>query len=294
MMPIKTIMDVIQSGIFEGCKFLSNIGLSIFVMFIAIEFIKAAIDATSGRGFHLDKILYLYLFMAVFYATFPTLQAVLKNYAYEGCKQIYDQFGVLNLAVKPSFSKFGMAVVKGMMTNPLMFVGQIIMLPFNIIVYANMVVYSLIIGVITLMVIDVIVVSVFLTFEIVIAAAPFFIPFFMSKEVNHIGKQWLNNILMHCMQLPLLAVILKLGSDINSQVTEKFLYENVITKLQFWKIVNIMFVPLLVLGMIWQALNLTKMLFPPSGGFIGTAIGAPIAGAVGYTVHSVQSIATRG
>ena len=293
-MDITKILDIIQREVFISCDFLSKIGMSIFVMLIAVEFIKAAIDATSGRGFHIDKILYLYLFMAVFYAFFPTLQAVLKQYAYEGCKLIYKEFGVLNMPIKISLSGLRKAFETACLTSPGMFVMSFLLLPITIQIVLFVFVFSFLIAMITVISIDVIIISAFLAFEIVIAAAPFFIPFFMSGEVSHIGKQWVNNVLMHCVQLPILAMILKLVNALNKEVAHDYLYNEVIGKLKFWQLYEVVFIPLLGLGMIWQAMNLAKMLFPPSGGFVGTAIGTPVAGAIGYTAHAVTRLLTGG
>jgi len=294
MLPMKNILDIIQRVTFTGCDFLSKIGMSIFVMLLAVEFIKAAIDATSGRGFHVDKILYLYLFMAIFYAAFPTLQAVLKDYAYGGCRLIYAKFGVLNLPIKYSAERFVKSFLAACTTNPILLVASIGLLPITALLIIALLIFSFLIAMVTAISIDVIIISAFLAFEIVIAAAPFFIPFFMSGELSHLGKQWVNNVLMHCVQLPLLAMILKLVNALNTEVAEAYLFDEVIGKLKFWQLYEVIFIPLLGLGMIWQALSLAKMLFPPSGGFVGTAIGTPVAGAIGYTAHTFTRVITAG
>ena len=288
MLPIEGILDVIQREIFAGCEFLSNVGMAFFVMFIAVEFIKSAIDATSGRGFTIDKILYLYLFMAVFYAAFPFLQDVLKDYAYEGCKLIYDKFGGLTLPIKPSLKMFG-TLLKTILTD----IIGLLLAPLTIAAVMFVLAFSLLIGLLAMIAIDIIVVSAFLSFEIIVAAAPFFIPFFISGELSHIGKQWVNNVLMCLMQLVLLAIVLKLVNELNDFATEYFT-QRVIKKHYFWDLYTVLFIPLLGLGLTWQSLNLTKMLFPPSGGFVGTAIGTPIVGAVGYTAHTVTRVVTGG
>jgi hypothetical protein len=284
MLPMEEILKVIQKEIFSGCEVLSKIGLSLFVMFIAIEFIKAAIETTSGRGFTLDKILYLYLFMAVLYAGFPYLQQVLKDYAYEGCKLIYEEFGGVTLPIKPSWKMLG-AFFKSFATNPFALVTAPLTMIITIFVFA----VSLFIALVAMIFIDVIVISAFLSFEIVVAAGLFFIPFFMSGELSHIGKQWVNNILMCLVQLVLLAVVLKLVDALNVFATDFFI-KNILGKRYLWHVYTVLFIPFLGLGLIWQSLNLTKMLFPPSGGFVGTAIGTPFIGAVSYTAHTVTRV----
>jgi type IV secretory pathway VirB6-like protein len=288
MLPINNILEIIQKEIFSGCDFLSKIGMAFFLMFIAVEFIKAAIEATSGRGFTIDKILYLYLFMAVFYWVFPALQSVLKDYAYEGCSYIYEEFGGLTMPIKPSWKMF-ITLFKTCMTD----VVGLLLAPFTLVAIIFVLAFSFFVGLLAMIAMDIIVISAFLSFEIIIAAAPFFIPFFMSGEFSHIGKQWVNNILMCLMQLVLLAIVLKLVNEINAFASDYFI-KQVIGKHFFWDMYTVLFIPLLGLGLTWQSLNLTKMLFPPSGGFVGTAVGAPIAGAVGYTAHTVTRVFSGG
>jgi hypothetical protein len=132
-----------------------------------------------------------------------------------------------------------------------------------------------------------------LSFEIIIAAAPFFIPFFMSGEVGHIGKQWVNNILMSMMQLAMLSVVLEMIARLNEFAVEYY-SAHTIGKGILKDMYVILFIPLLGLGLTWQALSLAKMMFPPSGGFVGTAIGAPIAAAVGYVGHTATRVVTGG
>lgn len=288
MLPIGNILKVIQDEIFSGCQVLSKIGMSLFVMFIAIEFIKAAIETTSGRGFTIDKILYLYLFMAVLYAGFPYLQDVIKDYAYEGCKQIYEGFGGFSMPIKPSL-KMVWVFLKSLVTNPF----GLITAPFTIIIAVIVFAVSILIALVAMIFMDVIVISAFLSFEIVVAAGLFFIPFFMSGELSHIGKQWVNNILMCLVQIVLLAIVLKLVDALNDFATEFFII-NILDKRYLWHVYTVLFIPLLGLGLMWQSLNLTKMLFPPSGGFVGTAIGGPFIGAVGYTAHTVKKMFTGG
>jgi hypothetical protein len=288
MLPMKDILTIIQTEIFTGCDFLSKIGMSIFVLLIAVEFIKAAIDATSGRGFNVDKILYLYLFMAVFYMFLPELQAVLKKYAYDGCTLIYADFGGKSLPVKPASLFYGMShkmYMSGM--------GGAILQMFASVKNVLVLIFSLLIALIVSIVIDILIISTFLSFEIIIAAAPFFIPFFMSGEVGHIGKQWVNNILMSMMQLAMLSVVLEMIARLNEFAVEYY-SAHTIGKGILKDMYVILFIPLLGLGLTWQALSLAKMMFPPSGGFVGTAIGAPVAAAVGYAGHTAARVVTGG
>ena len=285
---MENILTIIQTEVFTGCKFLSKIGLSIFVMLMAVEFIKAAIDATSGRGFHIDKILYLYLFMAVLYMFLPELQAVLKKYAYEGCRQIYADFGGKSLPVKPASLFYGMSH-KMHMTG----MGGGILALFASAKNVLVLLFSLLIALIVAIVIDILIISTFLSFEIIIAAAPFFIPFFMSGETKHIGRQWMNNILMALMQLVMLSVVLEMIAKLN-EFAVTYYSEHTIGKGVVKDLYTILFIPLLGLGLTWQALNITKSLFPPSGGFVGTAVGAPVAAAAGYVGHTAARVVTGG
>jgi hypothetical protein len=287
MLPMKSILIIIQDEIFTGCAILAKIGAAFFIMFIAVEFIKGGIEATSGRGFTLDKILYLYLFLAILYTVYPHLQAILKDYAYDACIFIYDKFGGVTLPIKPSLSLF-LKIFKSYVLNPI----GLLLAPITVAVAMFVIVVSMLISLLAMIAIDVIVISAFLSFEIVVAAGLFFIPFFMSGELNHIGKQWLNNMLMCSIQLPVLAIVLKLVDALNSFAVDYFL-KNVLGKHYIWDTYGILFIPLLGLGLIWQSLNLTKMLFPPSGGFVGTGIGTPVVGAVSYTLHTAASVGIR-
>lgn len=285
MLPMKNILDIIQRVTFEGCDFLSKIGMSIFVMLIAIEFIKAAIDATSGRGFHIDKILYLYLFMAVFYAAFPFLQEALKQYAYDGCRLIYEKFGDKSFIVKPSTAVYS-ASIQAYLVAPFGAIIQAYKIALTLLIF----VFAFLVATFASIVIDIVILSSFLTFEIVIASAPFFIPFFMSGETKHIGRQWMNNVLMCLLQLTMISIVLKMIEELNKFAYEYY-FENLAGKLTIpGDIYMILFIPLLGLGLVWQAIRFSTMLFPPSGGFVGTAIGAPIAGAVGYAGHTVTRV----
>ncbi len=289
MLPIELVLRVMDLAIVAGCKFLSQIGIGFLIIFIAVEFIKAGIEATSGRGFSVDKVLYLYLFMAVFYAAYPTLQAVLKDYAFSACRYIYSEFGVLNMSIEPSIKIFN-HVWDNLNTSP--FVAVItasLRILGCIIVYA----ISFVIALITMIVVDIVVLGAFFSFEVLLAAGPFFIPFFMSSNMSHLRKQWVNNLLMYCLQFPIIAMVLQLIKTLNYQVAFKLFVQNVIGKSQVSYFYTVLFIPLLGLGLLWQALNITKMLFPPSGGFVGTSIGAPVMAAATYTAHTVTKVATK-
>jgi type IV secretory pathway VirB6-like protein len=143
-------------------------------------------------------------------------------------------------------------------------------------------------------VIDIVIISAFLGFEIIIAAAPFFIPFFMSGETKHIGRQWMNNILMCLMQLVMISIVLKMMAELNKFAFEYYFKHLIGKQGILGDIYMIIFIPLLGLGLVWQSLSMAKMLFPPSGGFVGTAVGAPVAAAVGYVGHTAARAVSGG
>jgi hypothetical protein len=284
MLPINKILAIIQEEVFLGCEFLSKIGMAFLVMFIVVELIKGGIEATSGRGFSLDKTLYLYLFLAILYAFYPKLQFELKKYAYEFCEAIYKDFGSLNFSVNPTFEIFThiwdsikASPFKAILTLPITLLGTVL-------IY----VFSFVVALLSMIAIDIVVLGAFLGFEITLAAGPFFIPFLMSSDMSHIAKQWVNNILMYCVQFPLIALVLKLVERLNTEVAQKIFYEQFVGKNQFLDAYVVVFTPLLGLGLLWQALNLSKMLFPPSGGFLGTSIGAPVAAGAAYVLNKVE------
>ncbi|MCK4765263.1 MAG: type IV secretion system protein, partial [Candidatus Aminicenantes bacterium] len=223
MLPIKEILAVIQEEIMLGCHFLSKIGLAFFVMFIAVEFIKSGIEASSGRGFNLDKKLYLYVFLAILYAAYPELTWELKKYGYTFCEYIYSNFGRINISIEPSTKLFS-ELWSSIKINP--FVG-IVTLPFKLIGMGIAYILAYLISIIAFIVVDVIVLAVYMGFELVVAVGPFFIPFFMSEELRHIGKQWMNNIFMYLLQFPLIALVLRLVDELNV-IAEKVFYQNFI------------------------------------------------------------------
>lgn len=284
MLPIEEILEIMQHEVFLGCEFLSKIGMAFLLMFVVVELIKGGIEATSGRGFSLDKTLYLYLFLAILYAFYPQLQLELKKYAYEFCRIIYDDFGSMNFSVKPSFRIFTYIwdsikanPFKALLTISLTLLGTVL-------IY----VFSFLVALLSMIAIDIVVLGAFLGFEITLAAGPFFIPFLMSSDMSHIAKQWVNNILMYCVQFPLIALVLNMIEALNKVITEKVFLENFLGENQFLDAYVVVFMPLLGLGLLWQTLNLSKMLFPPSGGFLGTNIGAPVAAGAAYVLNKVE------
>jgi len=284
MLPINDILDVIQQEIFSGCAFLSKIGLAFLLLFIALEFIKGGIDATSGRGFTLDKTLYLYLFLAVVYSLYPQLQAELKTYGYRFCEYIYKNFGHLNVSVTPTLKIF-QYLWAAYLANPF---KTLLLLPVTILGSVLIFILAVLVAILSMIATDIVVLTAFLGFEFTLACVPFFIPFFMSGEMNHIAKQWVNNILMYCVEFPLIALVLRLVERLNEEVVNEVFLEDFIGKNQILDIYVVIFIPLLGLGMIWQAVAISKMLFPPSGGFISSSsIGAPVVAATAYTVRTV-------
>ena len=92
----------------------------------------------------------------------------------------------------------------------------------------------------------------------------------------------------------MISIVLNIMEKLNKFAFEYY-FKHIIGKQGIMgDIYMIIFIPLLGLGLAWQALSIAKMLFPPSGGFLGTAVGAPVAAAAGYVGHTAARVVTGG
>lgn len=271
---IQMVVDTISKSSAGWMEMFTELGLIIFTVIAALEFMKEALNIAQGKEHNLAGKLIRYAMVGVLVATASSLVKGFKeipldtldfmDYNRAKAEELGKQ--IVRIQQDQTILEGMWSTTKNILMGPIYLLGQLFYFIASVVTTMVYAAYSFM-------------------FNVVLSLAPIAFPFLLSDDLKEIFTSWITNVISYSITFPLIAI----GINIIMHVQGELLYQKVMAAgdLNFIQIaVMSLIVSMTAFGVIMAAAKTAKHLTGAGGGG-GTAV-AGFAMAVGVAMSAMK------